>query len=55
MFTGIIEEIGTVSRVTPGASSLQLAISCRKVLSDVNKGDSISDKRRLFDCLELFE
>ena len=42
MFTGIIEEIGTVSRVTPGASSLQLAISCRKVLSDVNKGDSIS-------------
>ena len=42
MFTGIIEEIGTVSRVTPGAASLQLAITCKKVLSDVNKGDSIS-------------
>lgn len=42
MFTGIIEEIGTVSRVTPGASSLQLAITCKKVLSDVNKGDSIA-------------
>ena len=42
MFTGIIEEIGTVSRVTPGATSLQLAIRCKKVLSDVNKGDSIA-------------
>jgi riboflavin synthase len=42
MFTGIVEEVGTVSRVTPGANSLQLAITCRKVLSDVNKGDSIS-------------
>lgn len=42
MFTGIIEELGTVSSVTPGATSLQLAIRCTKVLSDVNKGDSIS-------------
>lgn len=42
MFTGIVEEIGKVSAVTPGATSLQLAISCTKVLSDVNKGDSIS-------------
>lgn len=42
MFTGIVEEIGTVSAVTQGATSLQLAINCTKVLSDVNKGDSIS-------------
>ncbi|MCZ2259607.1 riboflavin synthase [Sporosarcina sp. G11-34] len=42
MFTGIVEEIGTVSAVTQGATSLQLAISCTKVLSDVSKGDSIS-------------
>lgn len=42
MFTGIIEEIGTITSLTPGPQSLQLAISCTKVLSDVNKGDSIS-------------
>lgn len=42
MFTGIVEEIGTVSSVTPGATSLQLTIQCTKVLTDVNKGDSIA-------------
>jgi len=42
MFTGIVEEIGTVSSVTPGATSLQLAINCEKILEDINKGDSIS-------------
>ena len=42
MFTGIIEEIGTVSAVRPGANSLQLSIRCTKVLSDVKKGDSIA-------------
>lgn len=42
MFSGIVEEIGTVSSVTPGATSLQLAISCTTVLCDVKKGDSIA-------------
>lgn len=42
MFTGIIEEIGTITAVTPGSQSLRLAISCTKVLSDVDKGDSIA-------------
>lgn len=42
MFTGIVEEIGTVTSVTPGATSLQLAISCTTVLGDVKKGDSIA-------------
>lgn len=42
MFTGIVEEIGTISSVTPGTTSLQLKIKCTKVLSDVNKGDSIA-------------
>ena len=42
MFTGIIEEIGTVSAVRPGTNSLQLSIRCTKVLSDVKKGDSIA-------------
>lgn len=42
MFTGIVEEIGKVSSVTPGATSLQLAVSCSTVLGDVKKGDSIA-------------
>lgn len=42
MFTGIVEEVGTVLRVTPSTASLQLTIKCTKVLSDVHKGDSIA-------------
>lgn len=42
LFTGIVEEVGTILSVTPGATSMQLKIKCTKVLSDVNKGDSIS-------------
>lgn len=42
MFTGIVEEIGIISAVTQGSNSLKLSISCTKVLSDVNKGDSVS-------------
>lgn len=42
MFTGIIEELGTVREIRNQASSLRLTISCKKVLSDVNIGDSIA-------------
>jgi len=42
LFTGIIEEVGTVSAVRPAANSLQLSIRCSKVLSDVKKGDSLA-------------
>ena len=42
MFTGIIEEIGMVERIVRGGKSLQLTISAKKVLSDVELGDSIS-------------
>jgi riboflavin synthase len=42
LFTGIIEEIGTVSAVRPGSNSSQLSIRCTKVLSDVKKGDSLA-------------
>ena len=42
LFTGIIEEIGSVLSVTPGPTSLQLTIKCEKVLIDVQKGDSIA-------------
>ncbi len=42
MFTGIIEEVGTVLVVRPATNSFQLSIRCSKVVRDVKKGDSIA-------------
>lgn len=42
MFTGIIEEIGTVHSMKKGINSMQLAVQSEKVLEDVHLGDSIS-------------
>ncbi|WP_059173803.1 riboflavin synthase [Bacillus sp. FJAT-27445] len=42
MFTGIIEEIGTVSAIASTSVSIVLTIDARKVLEDVKLGDSIS-------------
>ena len=42
MFTGIIEEMGTVKSISKGSKESTLCISCKKVLEDVNIGDSIA-------------
>ncbi len=42
MFTGIIEEVGSVSRIVRGALSIQLTVTCSKILEDVKTGDSIA-------------
>jgi riboflavin synthase len=42
VFTGIVEELGTVRRVTPHATGAQLEIAATTVLTDVRIGDSIS-------------
>ena len=42
MFTGIVEELGTVRRVLPGARAGKIVIGARKVLEDVHIGDSIA-------------
>lgn len=42
MFTGIIEEIGTVEQIRRGRSSAVLAIRAKKVLSGAKTGDSIA-------------
>ena len=42
MFTGIVEEIGTVERVRRGAASAELRILARIVLEDIHLGDSIA-------------
>ena len=42
MFTGIIEEIGTVKSVTPGAKSSRVTISGNIIFSDLKLGDSVA-------------
>ena len=42
MFTGIIEEVGMVKAVTPGANAGEIMIGARKVLEDTKIGDSIA-------------
>ncbi len=42
MFTGLIEEIGTIQSVVRGAKSASLTIAARTVLEGVRLGDSIS-------------
>lgn len=42
MFTGIIEEIGTVERVTSGAKSCRLTIKADKIFDDLKIGDSVA-------------
>ena len=42
MFTGLIEEIGVLCRVSGSADGAGLLISARKVLSDLKTGDSIA-------------
>ncbi|MFE5317115.1 riboflavin synthase [Paenibacillus sp. NPDC056579] len=42
MFTGIIEEIGTMRRMTRQGQAMVLTIGCKKILEDVHLGDSIS-------------
>ena len=41
MFTGIIEEIGTVKQLVPGGESYRLTVSAKKILEGTQIGDSI--------------
>ncbi len=41
MFTGIVEEVGTIARIKPGPHSAVLTIRGEKVLEDTKIGDSI--------------
>jgi riboflavin synthase len=42
VFTGIIEELGSVESIAPGAEAARLRIRCEKVLSDAREGSSIA-------------
>lgn len=55
MFTGIIEEIGTVKTVQKGASSSFIEIRAKKVLTDTRLGDSIAVNGVCLTVTELTE
>lgn len=42
MFTGIIEEIGTMRRIAKQGQAMVLTIGAKRILEDVKLGDSIS-------------
>ncbi|NJD04837.1 MAG: riboflavin synthase [Ruminiclostridium sp.] len=42
MFTGIIEEVGSVGGIIRGSLSIKLSINCSKILNDIKAGDSIA-------------
>lgn len=42
MFTGIIEEIGSIERMKKSSSSMEITITANRILEDVHIGDSIS-------------
>ncbi|MFS0822888.1 riboflavin synthase [Bacillus sp. 1P02SD] len=42
MFTGIVEEIGKVKAINGSQDSVKMVIQAKKILEDVNLGDSIS-------------
>ena len=42
MFTGIVEELGSVKRITRGSKEQRIYINCSKILSDIHMGDSIA-------------
>lgn len=42
MFTGIVEELGSVKAIKSGRHSSRIEIAAEKILSDVNLGDSIA-------------
>lgn len=42
MFTGIVEELGTVSTMKQSGDAMKLTIQARFILSDIKIGDSIA-------------
>ena len=42
MFTGLIEEVGRVSRIEPLESGFRLSIEAQRVLGDLGEGDSLA-------------
>ena len=55
MFTGIVEEIGTVAAVAPGEGAVVLEVVAATVLEDAHPGDSIAVNGVCLTVVELTE
>ncbi len=55
MFTGIIEELGTVTAIENQPDAIRLTISCEKVLEDLKRGDSIACSGTCLTAIEIDE
>ena len=55
MFTGIIEELGTVTGITKQPDALRLTIKGKMVLEDLKRGDSISCSGTCLTAIEMDE
>ena len=55
MFTGIIEELGTVTGITKQSDALRLTIKGKMVLEDLTRGDSISCSGTCLTAIEIDE
>jgi riboflavin synthase len=53
MFTGVIEELGTVASVEPRSAGARLVIACKTVLSDAREGSSIAVNGVCLTALDL--
>jgi len=53
MFTGIIEELGTVAALDPRSAGARLVIQCRVVLEDAQEGSSIAVNGVCLTALDL--
>ena len=42
MFTGIVEEMGTLTQLIRGSKEQRITISCSNILEDIHIGDSIA-------------
>lgn len=55
MFTGIIEELGTVLAIEKQQDAIRLTIGAKKVLSDLGRGDSIACSGTCLTAIEIDE
>lgn len=53
MFTGIVEELGTIRSVTPNATGARLEVAAHAVLQDVHIGDSITHNGCCLTVVEI--
>ena len=53
MFTGLIEEVGNVLRVTGGDGTTRLVVSSNNLIQEMRKGDSIAVSGVCLTAVEL--